>query len=187
MRSNGTSEINAKTSSRSRYRFGLCVCLAPSASRKAKIGKAMRPICVSMAHCGRSVAHRWSHSIRSIASTWSDADEISGKLCRAEESLILNLSSNLICYPVDIHYIMNLRIYRSDEFKEIWYTCSEIISAGRIHLYLALFLHRDYCGQPDSSLSCSFSPQGLFRPAGCFSSLKTHLPGHFVNFRLVLL
>ena len=41
-----------------------------------------------------------------------------------------------------------------------------IISASRIHLYLALFLHRDYFGRPDSSLSCFFSPQGLFRPAG---------------------
>ena len=41
-----------------------------------------------------------------------------------------------------------------------------IISAGRIHLYLALFLHRDYFGRPDSSLSCSFSPQGLFQPPG---------------------
>ena len=39
-----------------------------------------------------------------------------------------------------------------------------IISAGRIHLYLALFLHKDYFGRPDSSLACSFSPQGLFRP-----------------------
>ena len=39
-----------------------------------------------------------------------------------------------------------------------------IISAGRIHLYLAFLFHRDYFGQPDSSLSCSFSPQGLFRP-----------------------
>ena len=38
-----------------------------------------------------------------------------------------------------------------------------IISASRIHLYLALFLHRDYFGRPDSSLSCFFSPQGLFR------------------------
>ena len=46
-----------------------------------------------------------------------------------------------------------------------------IISTGRIHLYLALFLHRDYFGRPDSSLSCSFSPQGLFRSAGCISSL----------------
>ena len=46
-----------------------------------------------------------------------------------------------------------------------------IISAGQIHLYLALFLHRDYFGQPDSSLSCSFSPQGLFRPAGFISTL----------------
>ena len=66
---------------------------------------------------------------------------------------------------------MNLRIYRSDEFKEIWYTCSEIISASRIHLYLALFLHRDHFGRPDSSLSCSFSPQGLFRPARFISIL----------------
>ena len=40
-----------------------------------------------------------------------------------------------------------------------------IISASQIHLYLALFLHRDYFGRPNSSLSCSFSPQGLFRPA----------------------
>ena len=46
-----------------------------------------------------------------------------------------------------------------------------IISTGRFHLYLALFLHRDYFGRPDSSLSCSFSPQGLFRPAGFISIL----------------
>ena len=46
-----------------------------------------------------------------------------------------------------------------------------IISAGRFHPYLALFLHRDYFGRPFSSLSCSFSPQGLFRPAGFISIL----------------
>ena len=39
-----------------------------------------------------------------------------------------------------------------------------IISAGRIHPYLALFLLRDYFDQPDSSLSYSFSPQGLLCP-----------------------
>ena len=33
-----------------------------------------------------------------------------------------------------------------------------------MHLYLALLLHRDYFGRPDASLSCSFVPQGLFRP-----------------------
>jgi len=60
---------------------------------------------------------------------------------------------------------MNLRIYRSDEFKKIWYACSGIISVGRMHLYLPLFHHRDYFDRPVSSLSCSFSPQGLFRPA----------------------
>ena len=47
-----------------------------------------------------------------------------------------------------------------------------IISAARIHLYLALFLHRDYCERPDSSLSCSFVVQGLFRPPGCIPVMK---------------
>ena len=46
-----------------------------------------------------------------------------------------------------------------------------IILAGRMHLYLALLLHRDYFRQPDSSLSCFFAPQGLFPPAGCISIL----------------
>ena len=65
---------------------------------------------------------------------------------------------------------------------------SGIISAGRIHLYLALFLRRDYFNLPDSSLSGSFAPQGLFRPGQIRPpSLKTSLPGHSVNFRLVLL
>ena len=44
-----------------------------------------------------------------------------------------------------------------------------IISAGRMHLYLALLLHRDYFRRPNASLSCSFAPQGLFPPAGCIS------------------
>jgi len=80
------------------------------------------------------------------------------------------------------------RLFRPVGFISILlFFFTEIISASQIHLYLALFLLRDYFGRPDSSLSCSFSLQGLFRPAGCFSSLKTHLPGHFVNFRLVLL
>ena len=46
-----------------------------------------------------------------------------------------------------------------------------IIATARIHPYLALFLHRDYCDRPDSSLSCSFSPQGLFPPPGFIPSL----------------
>ena len=44
-----------------------------------------------------------------------------------------------------------------------------IISAGRIHLYLALLLHRDYFQRPDASLSCSFLPQRLFPPPGFIS------------------
>ena len=46
-----------------------------------------------------------------------------------------------------------------------------IISAGRMHLYLPLLLHRDYFHRPNASLSCSFVPQGLFPPAGCISIL----------------
>ena len=46
-----------------------------------------------------------------------------------------------------------------------------IISAARIHPYLALFLRRDYFFRPASSLSCSFSPQGLLRPPGFIPSL----------------
>ena len=43
------------------------------------------------------------------------------------------------------------------------------ISTGRMHLYLALLLHRDDFRHPDSSLSSSFAPQGLFPPVGCIS------------------
>ena len=37
------------------------------------------------------------------------------------------------------------------------------------HLYLAFQFHRDDFVRPDASLSGSFVPQGLFRPAGCIS------------------
>ena len=61
-----------------------------------------------------------------------------------------------------------------------------IISSAQMHLYLALFHHRDYCDHPDSSLSCSFVPQGLFLPlrfipgllfssAGIISTARIHL------------
>ena len=46
-----------------------------------------------------------------------------------------------------------------------------MISSAQIHLYLALFLRKDYFFRPDSSLSCSFSPQGLFLPPECIPSL----------------
>ena len=51
-------------------------------------------------------------------------------------------------------------------FSSTW-----IISAGRMHPQLALLFHRDYFHRPDSSLSSSFAPQGLFPPAGCISIL----------------
>ena len=46
-----------------------------------------------------------------------------------------------------------------------------ITSSARIHPYLALFFRRDYFFRPDSSLSCSFSPQGLFLPLRFISIL----------------
>ena len=63
-------------------------------------------------------------------------------------------------------------LFRSAGFISILFFFSTgIISTARIHLYLALFLHRDYFGRPDASLAPSFSPQGLFRPARFISSL----------------
>ena len=46
-----------------------------------------------------------------------------------------------------------------------------ITATARIHLYLTPPCRRDYFGRPDSSLSCSFSPQGLLRPPGFIPSL----------------
>ena len=45
-----------------------------------------------------------------------------------------------------------------------------IISAARMHPYLAFLFHRDYFRRPDASLSSSFAPQGLFRPTRCISA-----------------
>ena len=57
-------------------------------------------------------------------------------------------------------------LFLPSRFISIWLFCSTgIISAVRIHLYLALLLHRDYFGRPDSSLSGSFAPQGLLCPS----------------------
>ena len=58
-------------------------------------------------------------------------------------------------------------LFRPSEFILILLFCSAgIISAGRIHPYLALLFRRDYFFRTNSSLSCSFVPQGLFRPSG---------------------
>ena len=46
-----------------------------------------------------------------------------------------------------------------------------IISTARMHLYRTLLLHRDYFVWLNASLSGSFVPQGLFRPAECIPSL----------------
>ena len=78
-------------------------------------------------------------------------------------------------------------LFRPSRFISIWLFCSTgIISAVRIHLYLAFLFHRDYFGRPDSSLSGSFAPRGLFRPSrfisiwlfcstGIISAVRIHL------------
>jgi len=61
-------------------------------------------------------------------------------------------------------------LFRPAECISIWLFCSTgIISTGRMHLYLALLLHRDYFDRSDASLSYSFVPQGLLRPVRCIS------------------
>ena len=47
------------------------------------------------------------------------------------------------------------------------FSSTGIISTARMHLYLPLLSHRDYFRRPDSSLSSSFVPQGLFPSARC--------------------
>ena len=115
-----------------------------------------------------------------------------------------------LLYPGQMHLYRTLLLHRdyfiSVRCISIWLFCSTgMISAGRMHLYLALLFHRDYFAQLNASLSDSFAPRGLFRPAECISvwlfcaagmistarmhpitgrpSLKTSLPGHSVNFR----
>ena len=53
--------------------------------------------------------------------------------------------------------------------SSLLFSSTGIISTVRIHLYLPLLLHRDYFRRPDSSLSSSFVPQGLFPPPGFIS------------------
>ena len=59
-----------------------------------------------------------------------------------------------------------------------------MISSAQMHLYLALFHHRDYFGRSASSLSCSFSPQGLFLPPGFISILFFRAAGITATARL---
>ena len=55
--------------------------------------------------------------------------------------------------------------------SSLLFSSTGMISTARMHLYLALLLHKDYFRRPDASLSCSFVPQGLFRPTRFISIL----------------
>ena len=64
------------------------------------------------------------------------------------------------------------------------FSSAGITSSARIHLYLALFHRRDYFCRPDSSLSCSFSPQGLLLPPGFISILLFFSTGIIATARI---
>ena len=79
----------------------------------------------------------------------------------------------LLC-PSQIHLYLALLFHRDYfapvRFISIWLFCATgIISTDRIHPQLAFFFRRDYFHWPDSSLTSSFVPQGLFRPPGFIS------------------
>ena len=94
--------------------------------------------------------------------------------CRPNASLSSSFLPQRLFCPGRMHLYLALLLHR-DYFAPAGYIsiflfCSTgIISAAQIHPQLALLFHRDYFGQPNASLSCSFLPQGLFRPAGCIS------------------
>ncbi len=67
---------------------------------------------------------------------------------------------------------------------QLAFSSAGIISAARIHPYLALFFRRDYFFRPDSSLSCSFLPQGLLRPPGFISILLFSTTGIIATARI---
>ena len=64
------------------------------------------------------------------------------------------------------------------------FSSAGIISSARIHPQLALFHHRDYFCHPDSSLSCSFLPQGLFLLLRCISILFFSTTGIIATARI---
>ena len=51
------------------------------------------------------------------------------------------------------------------------FSSAGMISSAQMHPQLAFLCRRDYFRRPDSSLSCSFPPQGLLRPPGFIPSL----------------
>ena len=114
-------------------------------------------------------------------------------LPRPDSSLPCSFSPQGLLCPAWIHPYLALLLHR-DDFRRsdaslscsfapqrlfppvgcisILLFCSTgIISAARMHLYLALLLHRDYFRRPYASLSCSFAPQGLFPPVGFIPTL----------------
>ena len=70
-----------------------------------------------------------------------------------------NSSASLPCFSAP------QGLFQPARFISILLFCSTgIISADKIHLYLAFLFHRDYFSRQDSSLSRFSVPQGLFRP-----------------------
>ena len=64
------------------------------------------------------------------------------------------------------------------------FSSAGMISSSRIHPWLALLFRRDDFFLPDSSLACSFVPQGLFLPSGFIPSLLFSSAGIIASFRI---
>ena len=101
----------------------------------------------------------------------------------------LLFSSAGIIFFARMHLYRTLLLHR-DYFTpvrciSIWLFCSAgMIFSFRIHPWLALFFRRDDFFCSDSSLSCSFLPQGLFLPSGCIPGLLFSSAGIISSFRI---
>ena len=88
--------------------------------------------------------------------------------------------SRRICHQADSSTVVR-RFFRGTASLYIFsilFSRKSRVPSGRgffvsilIHLWLAFLCCRDYFRRPDSSLSCSFPPQGLLRPPGFISIL----------------
>ena len=72
---------------------------------------------------------------------------------------------------IDPYVVMHKLIREKSASLPSTFAPQGLLCPGQIHLYLALFFHRDYFHRPDASLSSSFLPQGWFPPPGCISIL----------------
>ncbi|CCX64194.1 unknown [Firmicutes bacterium CAG:791] len=83
------------------------------------------------------------------------------------------------------YFFLPQGLFRPPRFiPSLLFSSAGIISTARIHPKLALFLHKDDFFRPDSSPTCFFLPQGLFRPPGFIPNLLFSSAGMISTARL---